>query len=162
MASNGFWNHRVIQHEEGEGGAYLGIHEVYYDDAGAVTSWTATPIRVLGHTSEELLVLAARVAEAVGNPHLLPVEDGLKELKGSVVTIHDPGLWYPVDGDTRNYEGDIVLWHKNRDYRLGHSSWVSDQLCENPKTGKSVPNYQELGLDRGYFRWKPLIPPREL
>lgn len=34
------WNYRVMEHQA-EGGAYRAIHEVYYDEAGKPTSYTA-------------------------------------------------------------------------------------------------------------------------
>ena len=47
------WNYRVVRrrrvsHDE------CSVHEVYYDDAGDISSWTENPIIPAGETLEEL------------------------------------------------------------------------------------------------------------
>ncbi len=47
------WNYRIIHHDKG-GHSYFAIHEVFYDDHGKVTNWTADPIYVSGENKLEV------------------------------------------------------------------------------------------------------------
>lgn len=41
------WNYRLIRHAN-----HLGLHEVFYDDAGKVTNWTADPVTFVADSDE--------------------------------------------------------------------------------------------------------------
>ncbi|TAL43904.1 MAG: hypothetical protein EPN89_14955 [Methylovulum sp.] len=49
------WNYRVIrkQHETGESVSFQ-IHEVYYDESGAIKGWTEKPVQPSGESIGEL------------------------------------------------------------------------------------------------------------
>jgi hypothetical protein len=48
------WEYRIIHHDN-EGHPYFAIHEVFYDNHGKITNWTADPIDVAGETQPELI-----------------------------------------------------------------------------------------------------------
>lgn len=43
------WNYRIIQHD-GSSPVYYEVHEVFYDEAGKITSWTSDPIDLTGES----------------------------------------------------------------------------------------------------------------
>ena len=52
-----------------------GIHEVYYDDDGVVTNWTAGSVEPFGETVEELRKELVRMLAATNKP-VLDAETG--------------------------------------------------------------------------------------
>lgn len=48
------WNHRVMRTTQPDGTFAFAIHEVYYDDDGAILAWTETPPTPCGATLKEL------------------------------------------------------------------------------------------------------------
>ena len=74
------WNHRVLRQTHRLGGKdYVGfaVHEVYYDDTGEPTSWTADPVAVAGDTWREACDFHAIMGRAFALPVLEVVGDGL-------------------------------------------------------------------------------------
>lgn len=63
------WNYRVI-----EDNGQFSIHEVYYNDAGEITSVTEDPIAPGGETLEELQEDMAHYAEALKR-HVLTMDE---------------------------------------------------------------------------------------
>lgn len=47
------WDYRVIKKKH-DGNTIFHIHEVYYDESGAIESWTMEPIQPMGETESEL------------------------------------------------------------------------------------------------------------
>jgi hypothetical protein len=43
------WNYRIIEHDLSQP-SYYGLHEIYYDDDGRITNWTAKPIDITGES----------------------------------------------------------------------------------------------------------------
>ena len=64
------WNYRVIRREFENGEPQLAIHEVYYDENGAVRSWTLNPVVPAGETFEEFSEDLFFYRGAVGRPVL--------------------------------------------------------------------------------------------
>lgn len=62
------WNYRVLDH-----GTHLALHEVFYDEAGAVTSWTAEPIPFVVDPEEGVAGLRAALAMALSDAENRPV-----------------------------------------------------------------------------------------
>ena len=72
-----YWNHRVIKryYKKSDTVAYQ-IHEVYYEDDGAIKSWTDSPVEPFGETVEELQGDIRYFAEAFQKPVLEEQDDG--------------------------------------------------------------------------------------
>lgn len=47
------WNYRIIFHLGDD--PYFAMHEVYYDQEGRITDWTALPVRFVGDDKEDLI-----------------------------------------------------------------------------------------------------------
>lgn len=65
------WTYRVMR-VDGE----YGIHEVYYNDAGALSSYTEEPVSPIGETLEELLGDMEMFRSALQHPVLTPEDFG--------------------------------------------------------------------------------------
>lgn len=48
------WNYRIIKHDTNTH-PHFAVHEVFYDEVGNITSWTADPIDVTGESKREVL-----------------------------------------------------------------------------------------------------------
>ena len=48
------WNYRIIHHDDVPQ-PFFAIHEVFYDEAGNITSWTAEPIDITAEGKAELV-----------------------------------------------------------------------------------------------------------
>lgn len=72
------WNYRVIKDSEG----YLSIHEVYYDEDGAIVSWSKDPISPSGEDFEDISSDISYMKLALLKPILLEIgeesEDSLE------------------------------------------------------------------------------------
>ena len=55
------WNYRIIKHDVRKP-AYFAIHEVYYNDGGTITNWTADPINLTGGSKSELIATIKQVS----------------------------------------------------------------------------------------------------
>ena len=68
--------------------------------------------------------------------------------------------WYPVDGNTRGYVGEILLMAEDRaKYNRGHSNHVSsDEVTTYYRSsqGERMPAYQAT-LNMGSAYWTPLV-----
>lgn len=65
------WNYRVMRHVAPTSGeVWHAIHEVYYDEAGNPSSWTADEIWPVGETPEELRECLEAMAKAMEKPVL--------------------------------------------------------------------------------------------
>lgn len=65
------WNYRVIRRERGDGeGDSFQVHEVYYDDAGAITMWSERPIAPYGEDLDVLTSDVRYMLEATDKPVL--------------------------------------------------------------------------------------------
>lgn len=84
----GGWNHRVIRStheiEPFPPEEMFAIHEVYYDEAGTPSSWTAEPISIAGDTWKEAAEAWMRMQRAFELPALEVVGGRLVELE-----VHD-------------------------------------------------------------------------
>lgn len=67
------WNHRVIATKHIDG-IYLGIHEVYYDDAGKPVSATKTPIEVSSDSLDDIKWVLDMMQECLSKPILFITE----------------------------------------------------------------------------------------
>ena len=47
------WNYRIIRHDQ-DNPEWYGLHEVYYNEAGAVEGWTEDSIDFVGDSAEDL------------------------------------------------------------------------------------------------------------
>jgi hypothetical protein len=47
------WNYRIMKHSDGKNEPWYGIHEVFYDENGKISSWTTNPIET-GFSPSEL------------------------------------------------------------------------------------------------------------
>jgi hypothetical protein len=69
------WNYRVIAKTlktfSGKKEIEYGIYEVYYDDHGKATSWSADPIPIHGETFEELKQVYKMYGLALTKPILM-------------------------------------------------------------------------------------------
>ena len=65
----GWWNYRVIKRTYGEEDGYE-FHEVYYNDAGEIKSWTTEPVNPHGSNMAELRDDLQRMLEALDKPVL--------------------------------------------------------------------------------------------
>lgn len=99
---------------------------------------------------EELTARAKAIVEQDPDcwPEDLVVELGLYEknkVKGAT--------WYPIDGDLRGYEGDIVVKHRDGSYRVGSTSWIGNVRVKTPRGAMAC--WQSCLRD-GYVSWTPL------
>lgn len=67
------WNHRLIKHNLKKP-AFLAVHEVYYDDAGKITSWTMDPIDLTGDNKSEIISLLKQITVDIETPILSETE----------------------------------------------------------------------------------------
>ena len=68
------WNYRIIEN------AGYAVHEVYYDDEGNPTSWTANSVGIIGDTFDEICRDLKLYAKAFEKPVLTLVDGKLMEL----------------------------------------------------------------------------------
>jgi hypothetical protein len=61
--------------------------------------------------------------------------------------------WYPIDGNLRGYDGDIVVKHKDGSHRVGATNWISSHKVKTPRG--AVACWQSC-LKDGYVSWTPL------
>ena len=52
------WNYRILHHPEPDGGDYLALHEVYYDDKANPNGGTEEPIEFISGLNGQSLELA--------------------------------------------------------------------------------------------------------
>lgn len=64
--------------------------------------------------------------------------------------------WYPIDGETFGYKGDIVLRHENGVHHIAHSNWIGRQMSvDYGRNGEKAPAY--IGTrESGWTHWLPL------
>lgn len=76
------WNHRVMNlREENNGEDFFQIHEVYYDELGALKMYTERNVGPVGETLEVLRKEITKFAAALDKPVLTP-SDFPHSLKG--------------------------------------------------------------------------------
>lgn len=98
------------------------------------------------------------------NPELLASERAAnailtEELEADRKRRGERAGWNPVDGNAHGYEGDIVLRHKNGEYRIGHSNWIESHLVQPyPPTKPKEAAYVGT-LRMGYTSWMALDLP---
>lgn len=68
------WNYRIVSGDPDH--TYVGIYEVYYDDAGRPFARTSDPIGLFGDSVKELRADLSRVLEAFEKPVLSVDEIG--------------------------------------------------------------------------------------
>ena len=71
------WDYRVIEHD----GAFT-IHEVHYNDKGAIISLSDDPMGPSGETLEELKADMEYFLQALDKPVLRKEEIGFEEMEG--------------------------------------------------------------------------------
>ena len=65
------WNYRVIKHHGAKGNKdWYGIHEVYYNDKGAIEIWTVDAIAPISETVEGLLEILGLLRNCLDKPVL--------------------------------------------------------------------------------------------
>lgn len=64
----GTWNYRIIDH-----GDHLALHEVHYDEAGAIKSYTEEPITFVADPEEGSIGIIGALFNAASNAQSLPV-----------------------------------------------------------------------------------------
>lgn len=67
-AKKPYWNHRVIEFVEPDGGPWLSIHEVYYDADGNPQTYTENAIGACGDSMEELTQTLQRMMACLSKP----------------------------------------------------------------------------------------------
>lgn len=65
------WNYRVIVYDDNWADPAYGIHEVYYNARGKITSWTERPMGVSGFSKKELLQELKHMKSALDKPFLI-------------------------------------------------------------------------------------------
>lgn len=77
------WNYRIIKTKwklkNLKGNGYA-IHEVYYDEKGRPTSWSAEPQYLCAETKEQLMGDIVLIRQAFRKPTLEIVNNKLKEI----------------------------------------------------------------------------------
>lgn len=63
------WAHRIIEHDT-EKNVYFAIHEVFYDEAGKIVSWTEKPVDIVGDSKEGIVKLVKMMLEDSYKPVL--------------------------------------------------------------------------------------------
>lgn len=66
----GYWTHRVVRSRDADGTAWLGIHEVHFDEEGRPYAYTASPVGVAEATVEELLHTLEQMKRSLALPVL--------------------------------------------------------------------------------------------
>lgn len=64
------WNYRVVKNHYEEGGEYLAIHEVYYDENGDPTMCSVLPAPVVGDDDDFLKSVLNMMQQAFDRPVL--------------------------------------------------------------------------------------------
>lgn len=64
------WGYRVARRTSFSGGEYFAVHEVYYDERGAIHRWTSVPVPVDGDTVEECRQVLDQMRAAFDRPIL--------------------------------------------------------------------------------------------
>lgn len=67
------WNYRIIK-QDTEEVPYFAVHEVYYNKAGQIISWTAEPIAVTGESRTDILNILKQITEDCTLPCLSETE----------------------------------------------------------------------------------------
>ena len=67
------WNYRVVQHGESKD-SHFAVHEVFYDESGNITHWTADPINITGEDLDEVKDVVVQIAKDISLPVLLASE----------------------------------------------------------------------------------------
>lgn len=63
------WEHRIIEHDTVKN-VYFAIHEVFYDEAGKIVSWTEKPVDIIGDSKEEVIKIVKMMLEDSYKPVL--------------------------------------------------------------------------------------------
>ncbi|WDP89309.1 MAG: hypothetical protein HUN04_06035 [Desulfobacter sp.] len=115
------WNYRIIKRHHAESGTTtLGIHEVYYNEEGAIDSWTQGPMDPHGETLAELKADLEHFAEALEKPVLV---EKVKDGKDILVPAADlKNLLDQCEGK------DMSLTDEDK-------SWVNDKTVGREKEG---------------------------
>lgn len=66
-----------------------------------------------------------------------------------------PLYWFPIDGHNLAFYGNILLLHKNGDFRVGHSNWVRNDM------GNVIKQPWQDSVESGYTHYLPLLTPGE-
>lgn len=64
------WNYRIIKRDLKES-SYFAVHEVFYDDKGKITSWTADPIDLTAESPKEIKRMLQQIVDDVNTPALV-------------------------------------------------------------------------------------------
>lgn len=75
------WNHRVLAHKQDDGGIYLKIHEVYYDENHVPNGYTSTAISLGSEDLTGLSWTLNKMKECLKKPVLWEGERFPKECK---------------------------------------------------------------------------------
>jgi len=67
------WNYRIIHHNEDE--SYYGLHEVYYDENGAIDGWTEDAL-IVGDTKDEILETLAMMKSDIEKHDVILLSKG--------------------------------------------------------------------------------------
>ncbi len=70
------WNYRIVQHDEG----WMGLHEVYYNDNGTPSLYTAKPVGFIATEDEDETAIIESLELALRDARTRPV------LKASDIT----------------------------------------------------------------------------
>lgn len=55
------WNYRIVKHDLRKH-TYFAVHEVYYNDTGKITNWTAEPIDLTAGSRKDILATLRQIA----------------------------------------------------------------------------------------------------
>lgn len=79
------WNYRVIRKEHESGDVTFQIHEVYYDDEGAIETWTANSVYPSGESLSELREDIEHFLAALDEPVLEECQENGKAVLRPIV-----------------------------------------------------------------------------
>lgn len=87
------FDHRIMVRDDGRGGTWLTIHEVYYDDNHRILAWTVEPVGPVGEDLEDLRMGHRLIGTALEKPALEMRGEDLYE-NGELVFDHTaPHPW---------------------------------------------------------------------
>lgn len=132
------WNYRVIRHEDENGDCVYRIHEVYYDDAGNIKSWTEDVVKPSGESPGELRENCLYFLRAFRQPVLIEKEiDGAPTLQPDDEMVEaNSGHYFELMDRAfvaLNYVQEHIGNHPvtRRDHELGELfSEISEKMAE--------------------------------
>lgn len=141
------WQYRVVTYNYIAETPHFGIHEVYYDEDGAIAAWTEEPVRVVQESITALQHCLDKMQTALTLPVLrypFDVEKG-----AGLHLIHTPPMVEEFLESVEGAEAVITViqshdWDDQGDHclRCGDSDWFASKVC-----GVSDPQPEEGGCE---------------